>query len=187
MKTARLKLRQQTGWTLTEMAVVVAILAVTLGIAVPSWIRTIDGIRLSTLTNGLMAELNLARAEAIRRGERVVICAAANANACSNALGWDQGSIMFEDANNNGVRDVSEPVIRVSPAAPFGWSIRGNGPVSRYVSYHPMGGTLTVNGAFQAGSITLCRASAQSTSGRQIVINSLGRPRSQRIDLLNCG
>ena len=187
MKTARLELRQQAGWTLTEMAVVVAIFAVILGIAAPSWIRTVEGIRLSTLANGFMAELNLARAEAIRRGERVVICAAASANGCSNALGWDQGFIMFEDANNNGIRDVSEFVIRVNPAAPAGWSIKGNGPVSRYVSYHPMGGTLTVNGAFQAGTITICRASPQSTSGRQIVINSLGRPRSQSIDLLSCG
>lgn len=186
MQTARLEQRHQAGWTLTETAVVVAILAVTLVIAVPSWVRTVEGVRLSTLVNGLMADLHLARAEAIRRGKRVVICAAASAEACSGFLGWHQGLIVFEDTNNNGLRDLSEAVIRVTPPAPPGWSMKGNSPVSRYVSYHPLGGTLTVSGAFQAGSITICRVTGQSTSGRQIVINSLGRPRSQRVELTNC-
>jgi type IV fimbrial biogenesis protein FimT len=187
MRETSRRLEGQTGWTLTELVMVVAILAVTLGIAIPSLTQTVNGMRMSTLTNSLMAELNLARAEAIRRGERVALCAAASPDACSPASGWEQGWIVFEDSNNNGLRDASEPVIRVSPAAPIGWSIRGNGPVARYVSYHPLGGTLTVSGAFQAGSITICQASAQSTPGARVVINSLGRPRSQRVDLPSCG
>jgi type IV fimbrial biogenesis protein FimT len=166
---------------------VVAVLAVTLGMAVPSLTQTVNSVRLSTLTNSLFAELNLARAEAIRRGERVALCAAATPEACSPASGWEQGWIVFEDSNNNGLRDASETVMRVSPAAPSGWSIRGNGPVARYVSYHPLGGTLTVSGAFQAGTITICQGSTRSTPGARVMINSLGRPRSQRVELPNCG
>jgi type IV fimbrial biogenesis protein FimT len=58
--------------------------------------------------------------------------------------------------------------------------------VSKYVSFAGNGGTLLLSGAFQAGTITLCKASEGVTDARQIVINAVGRPRIKKTTVDAC-
>lgn len=173
--------RRFAGVTLTEMLLLVSVMSILLGFGIPSFGSMLRSARLSSLTNELLVEFNLARSEAIRRGQRVVLCKAVHALECSASGGWEQGWLMFEDANNNAWLDAGETVVRFRPAAPPGWQIKGNTPVSRYVAYHPLGGTYLAGGGFQAGTLTICPPSASNTSSRQIVINSTGRPRTRSV------
>ena len=77
-------------------------------------------------------------------------------------------------------------VLQQVGAQPGGWRIQGNQPVAKYVSYDATGGTKTVSGAFQAGTLTVCHTSAGRVEARQIVINASGRPRVQKVQLSSC-
>lgn len=174
------------GFTLIELMTVLAVLAVLLGLGTASFNRLMETTRLRTLSNDLLNDLRLTRSEAILRGERVVMCAAIAADTCSNLAGWHQGWLLFQDANNNGWRDADEPVLRVRPAAPLGWTMAGNSPVARYVSYDALGATRMTGGAFQAGTVTICRSGASNVPARRVIINSMGRPRSEEALLSRC-
>lgn len=169
------------GVTLMELLVVVAILATLVGVATPGMRQWVDSTRIGTQVRAFLSDLQLTRTEAIRRGERVVLCAANQAETCSELPGWHQGWLMFVDLNNNAQVDQGEFILRHQGPAPAGWSIQGNQPVSRFVSYDPLGSTRLVNGAFQAGSVLFCRQGAGGPMPRRVVVNSVGRPRSETV------
>ncbi len=137
-------------------------------------------------TNEFLSDLAVARAEAVRRGVRVVVCASADGLSCSSTGPWSQGRIVFQDPNNNAQREAGEHLMLVRDAASPRWLIKGNSPVDAYVSYHPVGRSKRVNGAFQAGTVTICPLRDSATKAAQIVINSVGRARSQPMELSDC-
>lgn len=66
------------GFTLLELMVVVALIAVIAGFAVPQFGRLIDNNRVVSTANSVVGLLNYSRSEAIRRGSRITTTAAAN-------------------------------------------------------------------------------------------------------------
>jgi type IV fimbrial biogenesis protein FimT len=174
------------GFTLLELMMVLAVTSVLLVLAVPAYQAIGNSMKLSMTTNALLSHLQLARSEAIKRNARVVLCKSADGKTCSAIGGWDQGWIVFHDANNNGILDSTESVIQRIEALPSGWRVAGNQNVSRYVSFVPTGQTAMTSGAFQAGTITVCHESLDPTEARQIVINAVGRPRIQKATLDAC-
>lgn len=169
-------MQRSQGMTLIELLISISILAVTLGIAVPSFASLIRDTRLTTVINEMHGALFLTRSESIKRGRRVTICTSADQDVCAAGVGWHSGWIVFDDRNANGVRDPDETILRVGMPRAAGISVTGNAPVSNYVSYIPSGTTRAVNGALQMGTITAC----SDQRVRQIVISATGRPRVVR-------
>jgi type IV fimbrial biogenesis protein FimT len=87
---------------------------------------------------------------------------------------------VFRDSNNNGALDAGEPVVHHTQALPRGFRLTGNQSLASYISFAPSGRTRLVGGAFQAGTLTLCKESAPDLEARQIVINNAGRARVNR-------
>lgn len=83
------------GFTLLELIITIALAAILLGLAVPSMHTFIQNNRISGQTNELVAALNLARSEAIKRGRGAWVCASADPDAenpaCSGNDDWDDG------------------------------------------------------------------------------------------------
>jgi len=177
---------KQTGVTLTELLVVLAIAAILAGLAIPGFASLVHSSRLSAATNELLVSLHLARGEAIKRNARTVICISANGSACATGGGWHQGWLVFHDANNNAALDSGESVINARLALPDSIRLTGNSTVSKYISYAPSGGTKSVTGAFQAGTLTVCNVADASGAARRVVISSTGRPRVARVTLASC-
>lgn len=180
------KMRKLHGFTLVESIFVVAVLGVLLGVALPNLSSFGHGTRLSAYSNHFLATLLLARSEAIKRNTRVAICRSRDGRSCSPDGHWSQGWIVFSDLNNNVQPDPGEHVLLIEAALPENWVISGNAPVAKYVSYSGTGSSHLVSGAFQAGTITICRKTAVAAMSSRIIINSAGRPRTVREVLPSC-
>lgn len=177
---------RQSGVSLVEILAVLAVLIVVAAIAMPAFSSVSQSARLTSVVNEMVAFLNLARSEAVKSNQRVVLCKSANATICASTGGWEQGWIAFHDLDNDAVHDDNETIVAVRQPLPSQLRLTGNSQVSRYVSYTPSGAAKLVSGAFQAGTLTTCNQSASQTDARQIVISSTGRARVSRIRLASC-
>ena len=105
------------GFTLIEVMVVVAIMAILLAVAVPSFVALIARNRVATEINALATDLQYARSIAIKAGQSVTICASFNLSTCDTSKGiWSGGWIVFSDANGNKVVDADDMVRKVQQA-----------------------------------------------------------------------
>lgn len=165
------------GITLLEMLVVLAITAITLTLAAPSFSTLVANVRLKTATELLLTHLNFARSEAIKRNARVVLCKSANGIQCADVGGWEQGWMVFHDANSNAQVDPGEAILLHQAALQGFVRFSGNTNIAQYVSYTPDGGAHLVSGGFQSGTFTLCGYSDRPTEAREIAISKAGQAR----------
>jgi type IV fimbrial biogenesis protein FimT len=170
------------GFTLIELMVTVAMIAIVLMIGVPSFRQVMMNNRMATQANDFLGSMNLARSEAVKRGQRVALCKSADPTAatptCSTTGGWDQGWLIFVDTDDDATLDVGEVLLRVHESiAPS--TLSGNTNVDDYLSYAADGVThLKSGGTWQAGTLMLCPGTSGMTGrGRKIMINMAGRAR----------
>jgi type IV fimbrial biogenesis protein FimT len=174
------------GFTLVEVVVTVALVAVVSALAVSWSQRWMATMRVTTASGDMMSALLLARSEAVKRRSRVVLCKSPDGATCSDTGGWEQGWIVFHDANNDRVRQGNEPVLSTQPALPGSTRLFGNLWVTNYVSYGAAGSSLTVGGSFQAGTLTVCEQSATAVPAKEIIIALGGRARLNTTTVAEC-
>ena len=104
-----------------ELMVVLAIVAILITLAVPSFKQMIQSNTMSSNVNTFLADLRYARSEAIRRGGAVVMCRSdapeATNPTCGSGSGpgtngWVSGWIIFHDLDNDGAKTSTEPLLR---------------------------------------------------------------------------
>lgn len=104
------------GLTLIELLTTLALAAILLTLGVPAFNELMARHRMTTAANGLLADLQLARSEALKRGTRVALCtgrAAGTGFECS-AGDWHAGYLIFTDADGNRVVENPSEVLRVN-------------------------------------------------------------------------
>ena len=96
--------RGDAGFTVIEILVTVAIVAILLALAGPSFRYVTTANRASSEINALLGDMQFARAEAIREGQPVTVCATTDGVACAGAgVAWNGGWFVFSDPGNTGV------------------------------------------------------------------------------------
>ncbi|AOE83531.1 GspH/FimT family pseudopilin [Pseudomonas sp. TCU-HL1] len=151
--------RGSAGFTLIELMVTLAVLAVLLGIAIPSFTDVTLSSKLRSQANDLVAGATLARSEAIKRNQPVTLCASANGSTCASSGGWHQGWI---------VRGSTGTVIQRHPASPSGFLISSS---VHSIAFQPTGT------ASASAVLKVCRASPDEGDQERLVSLSLtGRP-----------
>jgi len=103
---------QQTGITALELMVTMAIAAILLATAVPSFKNYSWNLRMRTAMDVLQTDLNLARSRAISHNIQTVICPATGASGCSGESNWQQGWIVFTDLNGDRQKQEGEPLLK---------------------------------------------------------------------------
>jgi type IV fimbrial biogenesis protein FimT len=171
------------GFTLVELMVTLAIAAILLTMAVPSFSEFVKNNRLITLNNDLVTALNLARSEAIKRGDRVTVCKSSNQLSCSGSGSWDQGWIVFADVAGNGVvTDPATNIIRVHAQLSGNVTLKGDASLAAYVSYASNGATRQIGGGIsdtQSGVLILCDDRGFTNVAKGIQVSSTGRVSSE--------
>lgn len=182
---------KQSAFTLLEMLIVIALSAILLSIAIPSFKSVINVNRISSYTSLLHAALLFARSESIKRGVPVTICrsvnsetgnpncATTNSDALSNS-GWADGWIIFADLNNNGtyqptnaIPDVLIQVQGKLVSSNTAGSIIPN-PSRKFITFGATGQTF---GTFLRFAINRPDSDVDASHDRFICISAGGRAR----------
>ncbi len=162
------------GFTLLETLVTLAIIAIlTASLFTPVRALLADN-RSVAQVNRLIGDLAYARSAAIIQRQHTVICKSTNGQRCVRSGHWQQGWIIFIDANHNQHHDPEERILRVSgpltPGHKLTYSAFGS---KHYLTYRPSGMTLT------NGSFIFCPAN-HAARPRAVIVYKSGRVRTSR-------
>ena len=161
-------MRRRPGFTLIEMLLALAVMAVLIAIAVPSFEALLLESRLTSAVNALVHAVHLARVVAHQEIRNVVVCRTDDGGGCAAAGNWNSGWIVFvnDDGDDPPVVDPGETVRHaVQPLAVP--SILSN---RRAYVVRPMDRRAT------NGTVTFCDRRGVP-SARAVVISYTGRPR----------
>lgn len=182
----RSPLRNSAGFTLIELMVTIAVAGVLLAVATPNLRTFLQNNRLSSAANDILRSFQIARSEAIKRQQNVVVCASANPTdpnpQCS--YGAFSGWIVFQDSNSSWSVDLGEPILERH--APLDTSITvkvDNDGIESYAStgFANVGGTRT-----PTRNILLCDIRGNQASGlnsveRAVLVTDTGRVHVSRL------
>jgi type IV fimbrial biogenesis protein FimT len=174
------------GFTLIEVMITIAIAAILLGVAIPSFSEIIASNRLTTNVNELVTALNLARSEAIKRGQQVTVRRKGNISGAwesgwdvfvdkdvSNAFNDDADSTLCETNTDGSPKE--DCLLKTIAALPNGYTIRtGASTYQDYAAYLPSGLSKVVTG----DTFRLCDSTLNTTNSRAIIVNAAGRARA---------
>lgn len=167
------------GVTLIELLVTLSILMILIAAAVPSFQAALASNQVTGVTNDLISVLNMARSEAVARGETVTVCRSNDTHVPINnqatprtgpscdtdpARGWQSGWLVFVDTvpRGNAAGDIRLKVVQPKDDVVISSDIN----LASFVSYGP-------NGASRASGYL--QISKPLSTRRKIVINNTGR------------
>jgi type IV fimbrial biogenesis protein FimT len=172
---------RDSGYTLVEVLVAMTVVSILAAIAIPSFRYVTTSNRVTTQVNGLLGDMQFARAEAIKEGQSVTICEANNAySGCGGSASWNNGWIVFMDPNNNGAVDGGEQILRIQKAFTSTDTFVASPAATTRVTFNRLG--YGSNPAGSAATITL-HANGSSTPPvwtRCLAISVVGATTTQR-------
>jgi type IV fimbrial biogenesis protein FimT len=168
----RTMMKNSYGLSLIELMLGVALLAIVLTLAVPSFTYVIETNTLATKLNTLVTTLNFARSEAVKRSKRVSVCKSDDGVDCG-ATGYEDGWIVFveEPTSSDGTRQVgTEELIQVHGEIGGNLTLRANNNFVNHISF------MSTGEANNIGRFVLCKENNLKKS-RAIFIIRTGRIR----------
>ncbi len=94
-------MQRNRGFTLYELLMTLALAALLLSIAVPSFTAALARSRQAVELNALFHAVHLARKESILRRKVVSLCPSAGGQRCDPGTDWSAGWILFENADRD--------------------------------------------------------------------------------------
>lgn len=186
-----MRLRANRGFTMVELMVTVAIVAVLAAIAFPSFEASMRSNRVATAGNELLASISLARSEAIRSPGGAALCASSDGSSC-NGTSWGQGWIVWIDMDGDGLpTGANDRVVRYVQALPkveFTATSPGGAIAAHFVRFD-RGGRLVTTATGAASTcanspVCVTIASEVCPTGnelrRQLMLNRTGQTRMEK-------
>jgi type IV fimbrial biogenesis protein FimT len=154
-----------------ELLITVVVMAILMAIAIPSFRNASLGSQLAAAANNLLASVQLARSEAIKRNTAMTLCASADGASCAGSGGWEQGWII--------IIDPADPasVLQRQQGLPDKYLVSQAGGTAP-ISFQPIGVGAT------AASFTVCRDDPDGSQERVVTVSATG---SARVTITNTG
>ncbi len=178
---------RQRGFNLIELMVTVSLVAILMGIALPSMRDFIRNNRLSSGVNDMLHSLNVARTESIKRQfGNVVVCGTAAPDVADAAKRCDYntfvGWFVFQDTNGNWQHENGEPVIEAHTVLDPSLTVKLDAN-NAIVSYGPSGFAVPAGVRVPTATMILCDARGIQPAGanataRALFITATGRARA---------
>lgn len=170
------------GFTVIELMVVLTVSVILMAVAAPAFQPIVQANRTLTEMNTLTASMRVARAEALRQGLPVTLCASTNGTSCSGANTWQGGWILFVDQDANRAVDTGDRIVRVQPGFSGGDVVSASNTTS--------GVTFSRDGfAFNLGAAvtwTIRTTPVSNAATRCVVLNRVGRVQERAYDGSAC-
>ncbi|MGB5716417.1 MAG: GspH/FimT family pseudopilin [Gammaproteobacteria bacterium] len=178
------------GFTLPEIMITLGVIAIVLSTAVPGIGSMFKDNALANQLNTVVTAVHYARAEAVKRDARVILCRSASPNATSPSCGgstqiWESGYIVFADDgnNSNNVYDAgTDTLLLRGQAAISGVKMRTNSTWNITLEFNPDGST---NGTGSTAIMVLCDDRG-NTHGRMIQVAANGVARMYADNIADC-
>ena len=166
-----MRLKTNKGFSLIELMVVIALIAILAAVAIPSFMKWLPNMRLKATARDIFGAAMLAKGEAVKRNKR---CALTFNQVIS---GTNMVYVVFEDTDKDCEYDVGESVLRSVRSLPKQVSLdtsQGGGTGITFLNndngnptivFRPTSIPTDNNGGLANGSIFL-----QSSSGRQVSV-----------------
>ena len=146
------------GFTVVELMIAIAVLAILVALAVPNFNDATLSARLNGFANSLVAAAQVARSEAIKRNETIRVCASADGDECDGD-DWEEGWIVVTD---------DDVVLQYQQPLPSEFKVI-EAPVDTLELSFPG----TVVGATTA-TLTVCRSTPVGSEERVVTISGTG-------------
>ncbi len=163
--------RKEAGFTLVEALTALAVTALTLTVALPTFNDVVRRNRTTATLHQLSADMAMARTSAIIQRRQVVVCPRAGDRRCSDRADWSEGWLVFTDADGNRQPDAAADVLRITDAP------AGAGRLFLPSSRHFL--RYQVDGRSAHSNLTVHVCSSGTLQG-QVVVNNHGRARTSR-------
>lgn len=173
------KTRRGGGTTLIELLVTLAVAAIIVMIAIPSFQNLIAESRATAVTNALLASIQRTRSEAARRGTRVTLCASNDGATCMTTPDFAQGWIIVSHEPSDGNSELLHVHQPDTAGITVNWHFGAT--AGSHLTFTPTGQARTSGGALVFGSLRICH----SGEDRRIILNSTGRPRVAKQNCTN--
>jgi type IV fimbrial biogenesis protein FimT len=177
---------KHSGFTLVELMVTVAMVAILASLAVPSFRILLVNRTVQAASESLIEDMRLARSEALKRSTRTVICRSTDSSTCVGAAGsWSDGWIVFVDIDSSGQRDNAETLLKVQQPLTNIASIQdpaGAASTIHTFRYEPTG---WAKAATQSMVVTPAGA-VPANSTRLICVSVTGRPALRTVGTAIC-
>lgn len=155
--------RKSDGFTIVELMITILVLAVLVSLGAPNLQQMIINNRLTTEVNSLVAGLQYARSEALRRNAVVTIGA--------TGTDWSGGWSVWLDTDADNAVDSTETLLRAQSAQTAGYTIK---PPSS-VTTSPAALRFNPNGTIANASPLITEVCKSGTVGRVVTVSLVGQ------------
>jgi len=165
----------QTGFTLIELMITLAIASILISMAVPSFTHSIQNNKVLAETNMLLSAIAYARSEAIKRGNKVTICASKSFSATTpcDSNDWSDGWVIYSAVDSSQSRN--NTILKVQQD-PMSNTIKAT---VDSLTFDSLGMTIA------ASDITVCD-STKTVDAMSASVSMTGRAQSSKTEAVSC-
>lgn len=176
----------QQGFTLVELVVTVALVAILATLAFPDYSEFVRQWRRDSATRALTTSLQLARSEAIKSTRKVMVCPSTDGASCVESTEWNTGWIVFvDDGATDQEFDAGERLLQVASSQSGIATLASSAGVT-FLQFLPngfMAAASTVGANTGPTTFTVTPSGATSaTKNNQVAVSRVGRAAVTTVD-----
>jgi type IV fimbrial biogenesis protein FimT len=171
-------MKREYGLTLVELMVTLAVVIILLAVGMPLFTGVVGSNRATAEANALVAAMQLARSEAVKRNVDAYVCTSSNAanlanNCQTGTTDWGAGFFVFVDLDNDGALDAPGEVVRQ-------WANDGVTTLTASANGRVQFNSAGEEAAGAAWAFELENADAGGETRRCVTVTITGQVRSER-------